>query len=147
VAEGSTPLGGAAVYRAARDVGGVPRLGGIGEVVAAQVQEACHTDVRVTVLGHLQRGGSPTAFDRLLATRFGAMAVHLAAQRQLGYMVALQGGRITAVPIAEAVSQPKRILLDSDIVHAALGLQICLGNHRQAMATRPGGIAVTPGNP
>jgi 6-phosphofructokinase 1 len=137
VAEGSTPLGGAAVYRTERDIGGVPRLGGIGEVVAAQVREACHADVRVTVLGHLQRGGSPTAFDRVLATRFGAMAVHLAAQRQVGHMVALHGGHITAVSIAEAVSQLKRVPLESDIVHAALGLQICLGNNRQAMATRP----------
>jgi phosphofructokinase-like protein len=134
VAEGSTPLGGDAIYRAERDLGGMPRLGGIGEVVAAQLKQACHADVRVTVLGHLQRGGSPTAFDRLLATRFGAMAVHLAAQGKVGHMVALQSGRITAVPIGEAVARQKRVPLDSDLVRAAVGLQICLGTSRQALA-------------
>jgi 6-phosphofructokinase 1 len=133
VAEGSQPHSGEAVYRAERDLGGMPRLGGIGEVVAAQLKTACQADVRATVLGHLQRGGSPTAFDRLLATRFGAMAVHLVAQGKVGHMVALHSGRITAVPIAEAVSHPKRVPLDSDLVQAAFGLQICVGNSRQAM--------------
>ena len=133
VAEGSQPHGGEAVYRSERDLGGMPRLGGVGEVVAAQLKTACQTDVRATVLGHVQRGGSPTAFDRLLATRFGAMAVHLVAQGKVGHMVALHSGRITAVPIAEAVSHPKRVPLDSDLVQAALGLQICVGNSRQAI--------------
>ena len=71
VAEGSRPCGGEAVYQAERDVGGVSRLGGIGEVVAAQVHRMCQTDVRATVLGHLQRGGSPTAFDRLSPPALG----------------------------------------------------------------------------
>ena len=83
------PCGGEAAYLAERDLGGVARLGGVGEVVAAQLRRMGQTDVRVTVLGHLQRGGSPTAFDRLLATRFGAMAVHLMAQGKVGHMVAL----------------------------------------------------------
>jgi 6-phosphofructokinase 1 len=138
VAEGSAPLGGNAVYRAERDIGGMPRLGGIGEMVAAQLKEACHADVRVTVLGHLQRGGSPTAFDRVLATRFGAMAVHLVAQGKVGHMVALHSGCITAVPIGEAVARQKRVPLESDLVRAALGLNICLGNSRQAMVQEPG---------
>jgi ATP-dependent phosphofructokinase / diphosphate-dependent phosphofructokinase len=56
----------------------------------------CHADVRVTVLGHLQRGGSPSAFDRLLATRFGAMVVHMIAQVKVGHMVALHNGHMTA---------------------------------------------------
>ena len=133
VAEGSMPLGGEAVYRAERELGGVSRLGGIGELVAAQVRRTCHADVRATVLGHLQRGGSPTAFDRLLATRFGAMAVHMIAQGQVGHMVALHAGHMTAVPISDAVSRPKQVPLDSDLVRAALGLHICLGNSRQAI--------------
>ena len=133
VAEGSLPLGGEAVYQAERDLGGVSRLGGIGDVVAAQLRRICHSDVRVTVLGHLQRGGSPTAFDRLLATRFGAMAVHLIAQENVGHMVALHAGHIIAVPIGEVVSQQKRVPLESDLVRAALGLHICLGNSRQAI--------------
>jgi ATP-dependent phosphofructokinase / diphosphate-dependent phosphofructokinase len=133
VAEGSRPCGGEAVYQADRDVGGVSRLGGIGEVVAAQVHRMCQTDVRATVLGHLQRGGSPTAFDRLLATRFGAMAVHVMAQGTVGHMVALHQGHITTVPLSDAVSRQKQVPLDSDLVRAALNLNICLGNRRQAM--------------
>jgi ATP-dependent phosphofructokinase / diphosphate-dependent phosphofructokinase len=136
VAEGSTPHGGAALYRDERDIGGVARLGGIGQVVASQLNKACQVDVRATVLGHLQRGGSPTAFDRLLATRFGATAVHLVAQGKVGHMVALHGGRITAVPIVEAVSHPKRVPLDSDLLRAALSLQICVGDSRQAILAR-----------
>jgi 6-phosphofructokinase 1 len=133
VAEGSKSCSGEVVYQTERDLGGVARLGGVGEVVAAQLRHLCHMDVRVTVLGHLQRGGSPTAFDRLLATRFGAMAVHLLAQGQVGHMVALHQGRITAVPLSDAVSRQKQVPLDSDLVRAALDLNICLGNRRQAI--------------
>jgi 6-phosphofructokinase 1 len=133
VAEGSMPLGGEAVYRAERDLGGVSRLGGIGELVATQLCRLCHVDVRATVLGHLQRGGSPTAFDRLLATRFGVMAVRLIAQGKVGHMVALRDGHMTAVPISDAMSRPKPVPLDNDLVHAALGLNICLGNSPQAI--------------
>jgi ATP-dependent phosphofructokinase / diphosphate-dependent phosphofructokinase len=133
VAEGSMPHGGEAVYQAERDLGGVARLGGIGEVVTAQLRRICHADVRVTVLGHLQRGGSPTAFDRLLATRFGAIAVHMIAQGKVGHMVALHQGHMTAVPLDTALAQPKRVSLESDLVRTALGLNICLGNRHQAI--------------
>ena len=133
VAEGSMPLGGETVYQAERDLGGVSRLGGVGEVVAAQLRRMCHADVRVTVLGHLQRGGSPSAFDRLLATRFGAMAVHMIAQGKVGHIVALQDGHMTTVLMREAMSQQKQVPLDSALVRAALGLNICLGNTRQAI--------------
>ena len=133
VAEGSMPFGGEAVYQAERDLGGVARLGGIGDLVAAQVRRTCHVDVRAMVLGHLQRGGSPTAFDRLLATRFGAMAVHMIAQGQAGYMAAFRDGRMTAIPMSDAVSQQKQVPLDSDLVRTASGLNICLGTHRQAL--------------
>jgi phosphofructokinase-like protein len=133
VAEGSMPFGGEAVYQAERDPGGVARLGGIGDLVAAEARRTCHVDVRAMVLGHLQRGGSPTAFDRLLATRFGAMAVHMIAQGQAGYMVAFRDGHMTAIPMSDAVSQQKQVPLDSDLVRTALGLTICLGTHRQAL--------------
>jgi 6-phosphofructokinase 1 len=133
VAEGSMPFGGEAVYQAERDLGGVARLGGIGDLVATQVRRTCQVDVRAMVLGHLQRGGSPTAFDRLLATRFGAMAVHMIAQGQVGHMAALRNGRMTAIPMSDAVSQQKQVPLDSDLVRTALGLNICLGSHRQAL--------------
>jgi 6-phosphofructokinase 1 len=133
VAEGSTPLGGVAVYQEPQNPGGMPRLGGIGASVAAQLQRVCDAEVRVMVLGHLQRGGPPSAFDRLLATRFGAMAVHMMAQGKIGHMVAFHQGRITAVPLADAVSRSKRVPLDSDLIWAALSLNICLGDSRQAI--------------
>ena len=133
VAEGARPISGAAVYQAEREVGGVRRLGGIGEALATQLKARCRAEVRVTVLGHLQRGGSPTAFDRLLASRFGSMAVHLVAQGKLGHMVALQDESIVAVPIAEAVAQQKFVPLESDILLTAFGLDVCLGNTQEAL--------------
>lgn len=133
VAEGAKPVGGEAVYQAERQVGGERRLGGIGESLAVQLKGHCEAEVRVTVLGHLQRGGSPSAFDRLLATRFGAVAVHLVAQGKLGHMVALQDERIISVSIADAVAAQKFVPLDSDILLTAFGLDICLGNSRQVI--------------
>ncbi len=133
VAEGAVPIAGEAVYQAERDIGGTRRLGGIGEVLASQLKACCEAEVRVTVLGHLQRGGSPSAFDRLLASRFGATAVHLVAQGKLGHMVALQDERIISVPIAEAVAEQKLVPLDSDILLTAFGLDICLGDSRQTI--------------
>ncbi|UCC85855.1 MAG: 6-phosphofructokinase [Anaerolineales bacterium] len=133
VAEGAKPVGGEAVYQAERQVGGERRLGGIGETLAVQLKGHCEAEVRVTVLGHLQRGGSPSAFDRLLATRFGAVAVHLVAQGKLGHMVALQDERIISVSIADAVAAQKFVPLDSDILLTAFGLDICLGNSRQVI--------------
>jgi 6-phosphofructokinase 1 len=133
VAEGSTPAGGSAVYRPERDLGGMARLGGIGDLVASHLKDLCHMDVRATVLGHVQRGGSPSAFDRLLGTRFGAMAVHLVAQGQYGSMVALQSGHITAIPLSTAVAKQKCVPLHSDLVQAALGMQLCLGARRQVI--------------
>lgn len=133
VAEGARPVGGEAVYQAQRERGAVPRLGGIAETLAGQLRRRTHKEVRVTVLGHLQRGGSPVAFDRLLASRFGSMAVRLIAEGKLDHMVALQGDRIIAVPIEQAVSRQKFVPLDSDILLTAHGLDICLGNSRQAI--------------
>ncbi len=130
-AEGAYPIGGKPVYQGVREIGGVKRLGGIGEVVAQEIRERHASEVRVTVLGHLQRGGSPSAFDRILATRFGTAAVRLIAEGRLGEMVALQGEGITSVPIAEAVAKQKLVSLESDIVRTAFDLGICLGRKRE----------------
>lgn len=135
VAEGARPVGGEAIYQAERDIGGIPRLGGIGDVLAQQLKERCAVNVRVTVLGHLQRGGSPSAFDRLLASRFGTMAVHLVAQGKLGHMVALQGERIISVPLKQAIARQKLVPLDSDLILTAHGLDICLGETPQKIAS------------
>ena len=126
-AEGAFPQGGEAVYLERREVGGVKRLGGVSELLAQQLRDCCGLEVRVTVLGHLQRGGSPSAFDRLLASRFGTMAVRLIAEGKLGTMVALQDGRIVAVPLERAIAHQKLVPLDSDILQTAHSLGICMG--------------------
>ena len=133
VAEGAKPEGGHGIYQRDREIGGMPRLGGIGEVLAASLRDCCQIEVRVIVLGHLQRGGSPTAFDRLLASRFGNMAVQLIASDRYGQMVALQGDQIISVPIPVAVARQKLIPLDSDILRTAHGLDINLGNRREVI--------------
>ncbi len=130
-AEGARPENGETVYQAHHEVGAARRMGGVGEVLADQIRARSPIEVRVTVLGHLQRGGKPSSFDRLLATRYGAMAVHLIKEGQLGHMVALSDERIVAVPIADAIARQKLVPLDSDIIRAALGLEICLGHQRE----------------
>jgi ATP-dependent phosphofructokinase / diphosphate-dependent phosphofructokinase len=133
VAEGAVAVGSQAVYQEGQTLGTVRRLGGAGEFMAGQLRERTHKEVRVTVLGHVQRGGSPTAFDRLLGSRFGSMAVHLIAEDRLEQMVALQGDEIVAVPIAQAVTGQKFVPLEGDIVQTALGMDICLGRSREAI--------------
>jgi 6-phosphofructokinase 1 len=84
---------------------GHAQLGGIGEWLGSQIESRTGIETRVTVLGHVQRGGTPTAYDRVLATRFGLKAVELIRERQFGYMASLRGTEIVAVPIEEALSQ------------------------------------------
>ena len=128
VAEGARRIGGETLYQAERDLGGVPRLGGIGEAVAAQLKAVMDVDVRVTVSGHVQRGGSPSAYDRLLASRFGAYVVQLIAEGRLGHMVALRDDRLVAVPPDEAVGHQKRVPVDGDVLAIARGLGVGLGD-------------------
>jgi 6-phosphofructokinase 1 len=134
VAEGARPAGGEAVYQAEQALGGMKRLGGIGAVLAAELEACCEDEVRVTVLGYLQRGGSPTAFDRLLASRFGAMAVHLIGEGKFGYMTALKAGQIVPVRMAEAVAHQKFVSPHSDLLRTATGLGISLGNGEVGLA-------------
>ena len=128
VSEGAHPIGGDQVFSRAGDEVFVARLGGIGQVVGKFISQECGMETRVTVLGHLQRGGRPTAFDRWLATRYGSAAVRLAAKGGLGRMVALRGAEIIDIPIAEAVVSPKRVDLEGDGILTARGLGICLGD-------------------
>ena len=95
------------VAEAGLDDFGHVKLGGIGQLVADTVEEATGYETRVTVLGHLQRGGTPTAFDRVLGTRFGTAATDLVAKEDFGKMVSLQGNEIVAIPLAEAVGELK----------------------------------------
>ena len=84
---------------------GHAQLGGIGDWLGRQIEQMTGIETRVTVLGHVQRGGTPTAYDRVLATRFGLKAIELIRERRFGYMASLRGTEIVAVPIEEALTQ------------------------------------------
>jgi phosphofructokinase-like protein len=128
VSEGAHPRGEDPVYSRPGDAVYVPRLGGIGAQVAQIVGERCRTEARVTVLGHVQRGGGPTPFDRWLATRYGAAAVRLAMRNGFGRMVALRNSTITDLPLAEALAVPKRVDPAGEGVTTARGLGISFGD-------------------
>ncbi len=104
-------------------------LGGVGEWVASEVRKRTDKDSRSLVLGHLQRGGSPTTFDRLLALRFGAAAVRLVEEKIFDHMVALKDSKMVAVPIADAIKRRKKVDLNSDKILTAREIGICLGDN------------------
>lgn len=104
------------------------RLGGIGTVVAAELERRLRREARCVVLGHLQRGGAPTTFDRVLATQFGAHAMRLVHQRRFGEMVCFQPPVIDSVPIIRAVGELSRVDSDSSLVQAARALGISFGD-------------------
>ena len=123
-AEGATPTGGEPVFKdPARG-----RLGGIGQVVAGQIAELTGKETRAIALGHLQRGGSPNAYDRLIALRFGAAAVHCVANGDFGCMVALDPPDVKAIPLAEVVKSRKLVPVDGDVVQTARALGISFGD-------------------
>ena len=116
VAEGAMPKGGSLLLdRAEVDAFGHVRLGGIGNFLGAEIERRTGFETRVTVLGHIQRGGTPNAFDRVLATRFGVAAIDTVHDGAFAQMVALRAGDIVRVPLAEAVGEPKT--LDADLYH------------------------------
>jgi len=127
ISEGATPQGGQAVYSRSGDAVYVPRLGGIGHEVGQYIESHGY-ETRVTVLGHVQRGGSPTAFDRWLASRYGAAAVHVAAAGKFGNMVALRDANVIDVPLSDALAVPKRVDVNGDGVRTARGLGISFGD-------------------
>jgi len=110
VAEGAKPKGGAeVVYSESVDEFGHIRLGGVGYYLGKEIEKRMGIETRVVMLGHLQRGGSPTAFDRILATRFGVAAVDLVHERKFGNMVALRGNKIVSVPLKEVIGKRKTV--------------------------------------
>ncbi|KAF0108961.1 MAG: 6-phosphofructokinase [Anaerolineaceae bacterium] len=127
VSEGAKPAGGRQVFSRGGDAVYVARLGGIGQDVAQYV-DSQGFESRVTVLGHIQRGGSPTAFDRWLATRYGAAAVRTAAAGGFGRMVALRNAQVIDIPLSEALAVPKRVDVDGDAVRTARGIGISFGD-------------------
>jgi len=125
--EGATPVDGEMVS-ADQGAGREVLLGGIAEQVARGIQERTGKETRTVVLGHLQRGGRPTTFDRLLALRFGAAAVRMVASREFGVMVALDPPTVLAVPLEVATERMKCVPLDSDTMLTARDLGISFGD-------------------
>lgn len=127
-AEGSKPVGGDFVTSGGQQQNREARLGGIGAVVAAEIEKRTGKETRLMVLGHLQRGGSPTFMDRVLCTLFGAKAVELITEGRFGRMVAHNGKFVESVPLAKATGRLRTVPLDEGFVHATRSLGICLGD-------------------
>jgi phosphofructokinase-like protein len=126
VAEGARPRGGQQVKR---DVeGGEFRLGGVGEIVAREIAKRTGKETRCCVLGHLQRGGPPTTWDRILATRFGVKAVQLANEGHFGSMVSYQNYQVRHVPIAEAVNRLRLVPPNGEMAQTARDVDISFGD-------------------
>jgi phosphofructokinase-like protein len=127
-AEGAYPIGGTESTIGSSLPGEARRVGGIAESLARQIQHRTGKECRSLVLGHLQRGGMPTGYDRLLATRFGGAAVRAIAEERWGEMVALQSPNIVCVPIVDVLRVPKRVELDHDVMLTARATGISFGD-------------------
>ncbi len=108
--------------------GQAKRVGGVAEIIAREIQVRTGKETRSLVLGHLQRGGAPTGYDRLLATRFGSAAVEAVANKKWGEMVALQSPHIVTIPIVEVLREPKRVDPSHDVVRTARAVGISFGD-------------------
>jgi 6-phosphofructokinase 1 len=129
VAEGAKPENGDISVREVDKKRTDPvRLGGMGELIAKRIEDETGLETRVTVLGHVQRGGSPTAYDRLLATRFGAVALQAASQAQFGVMASLQKNEVVTVSLKDAIGKQRLVPPDSQLVFAARAVGTCLGD-------------------
>lgn len=127
VAEGALPVGGEASYL--DDHAGLKRrLGGAARLLSRQLRERTRHETRSLVLGHLQRGGAPTAYDRIISLRFGSAAIELAERGQFGCMVALEPPDVKAVPLADAVKRLKIVPVEGDIVRTARAAGISFGD-------------------
>ena len=126
VAEGAFPRGGEPLFK--QTGSGQKRLGGVAHLLSEQIEARTGRETRDLVLGHLQRGGAPNAYDRLLALCFGAAAVRLASEGSFGCMVALDPPDVLAVPLDLAIASTKIVPLDGDVVATARALGVCLGD-------------------
>jgi 6-phosphofructokinase 1 len=127
-AEGAKPVGGAATVLKAAAGAYVERLGGVAAKVAAELETLTGKEARSVVLGHLQRGGAPTAFDRILATRFGAAAVECLMKGTFDHMVAFHPPNIVPVPLADVVGKTRTIPADFDVIRTARAMNISMGD-------------------
>ncbi|MBQ1819957.1 MAG: ATP-dependent 6-phosphofructokinase, partial [Bacteroidales bacterium] len=130
IAEGAKRVGGHVVGKAPTAVGDQHiKLGGVGDVLKQELQElGLEHDIRVTVLGHLQRGGTPLAYDRILATEFGVKAFELVKEKKYGNLVVYRHPNISYVPLEEAVKEPHLVKPDDFLVKAARGVGVVFGD-------------------
>jgi 6-phosphofructokinase 1 len=127
-AEGASPRGGTVRTKGKRGVGREARLGGIAEWLAVEIERRTNKETRSLVLGHLQRGGAPTTFDRLLGTRFGAAAMRLVVDGHFGKLVSLAPPSIQAVPLRNAVGRIRTVPKNSDVIRSARDLGVGFGD-------------------
>jgi len=127
VAEGAREAGGQEIYQDAGNREHAPRLGGIGHHVSHELEHLTGKETRCVVLGHLQRGGSPNAFDRMLATTYGSCAVRALMRGERGQMVALHAADIITVPLAKAIAGIKTVPLDSQLIRTARDIGVSFG--------------------
>ena len=129
VAEGAKPIGGElSVARVVEGSFEPLRLGGAGEKLVREIENRTGIESRCTVLGYLQRGGSPTAFDRVLSTRYGVTAAEACIRKEYNVMVSLQGDKIVTEPIAKVAAQPRLVPLDSEIIRTGRQMGLCFGD-------------------
>jgi 6-phosphofructokinase 1 len=130
IAEGAKPVGGELTVAGRVEVGGDPiRLGGVAHALRTQLQPLVRSEVRATVLGHVQRGGSPTPFDRVLATQYGNAAAGLVARGEFGRMVTLQAGGLTSIPIDDVAGRNRGVDSDSPLLVCARQIGVMLGDN------------------
>ena len=129
VAEGAKPKGGnVVIQRVVKDSSDPIRLGGIGFVLGSQIEEATVIETRTVVMGHLQRSGVPTPFDRVLATRLGCKAVEMIANGRFGYMVGVMGNSLVEVPLEDVAKGPRNIPSGDPLIQAARSVGTCFGD-------------------
>ncbi len=129
IAEGAREIGGSEIVRetAETTLQGVQRLGGVGHDLAAKISGSIDREVRCTMLGHTQRGGTPNSFDRVLGTRLGAFAVQAAAEGRFGHMVALKTPHLTLVPLEQLAGRVRQVPEDCELLRTAEAIGIGLG--------------------
>ena len=137
VAEGALEIGHDLVYQDKGDASHAPRLGGIGHHLQRDLEQVTGRETRCVILGHLQRGGRPNAFDRMLATNFGSCAVRALANGEHGVMVALQAGDVVSVPLTEAIKNIKSVPPDGQLVRTARDTGISFGAPDEANYHKP----------
>lgn len=132
VAEGAREIGKSEIFQDFGYEGAAPRLGGIGDYVRRKIEQETGKESRCVVLGHLQRGGSPNAFDRMLGTSFGACAVRALAGGETGKMVALQANSIVTVPLSDAIANIKNVSADGQLIRTARDIGISFAAPKKA---------------